>query len=213
MAEAKDLVRLGCRQYERVQSNISYLGCSMEVTTESPHDEYEFRMLAAMRGVALNSEQLPMLKFEAYAFKPGTIPDTPAFLKISEIHLKKAKAARSTLANFISDCKTLRDMQRVVGSKMKVLKPLDKSIVLEFTFLTKYAESRITDRVMQQVMDALPTLEVRKELTQAMMVNRSSHKLMEHIAYVAILETPMCWCRVVIQSTFVLASSPSFGFY
>lgn len=122
-----------------------------------PHDEWEFRLAAALKTVSANTGQLPMLEFESLAYNVGEIPSVPTTVKVNDAHLNVAKAAREIAAGFIDDPGvTLKDMQRILSSKFRNIRTLDRSFVLEQTFLEKHVESLIGNHIGADLLAFMP---------------------------------------------------------
>ena len=82
---------------------MEFLGQAVHVPLESANDEWEFRLSARAKTLALNSGSLESLAWEALLFSPGKLSDTPAFARVPDSLLSGAKAARSAAAQFIRE--------------------------------------------------------------------------------------------------------------
>ena len=72
-----------------------FMGVHVEVTTESPHDEWESRLEAAIKTAAVNSGLMPRLKFEQLAYPDGKVPNVPEFAQMSQELFVEMGAARA----------------------------------------------------------------------------------------------------------------------
>ena len=189
--EAASLVRLGCKQFERMKSTVLFLGQEVEVTCESPDDEWEVRLWAALKGAACNSGEVPFMNWEAMLHSAGSLKGLPQFVNLPADLLMKISGARETAAGFIENSYCFKDMYRILSGKVKVLKSLDRSFVLELAYLEKHAAVIGGQIISERVIESLPDSGRQVAITQARNGNAKGNNR-KLITSGSILAAPLC---------------------
>jgi hypothetical protein len=114
--ECRTLHELGHRKFERVFTEISYMGLDVGIWVETPEDEYEIRFACALNSCCLDSGHFAMSVWETLLWEKGCVQNMPAFATIPEILLVQIKAAREAAAGFFAfaDVTRLADMIKIL---------------------------------------------------------------------------------------------------
>ena len=141
----------------------------MKVTTGSCNDLWVYPFNAAIKGIGLNNGQLRRTTVEELIFGADEdIPGCPSHTKIPATHIDAIAAVRDQLIDALSGDDTLHGMIKSFTPKLlKSLTKMDKSIVLEHTFLVEHSERLLTARVRRDIMDAIPISPTTGKLNQA----------------------------------------------
>jgi hypothetical protein len=156
---ASQVVAVGGKCFERRHMIVEYISQKIDVEVESPNDEWEFSLLAAMKSIAINGGQLPMLPWEALLYSPGDLDAFPAFAKIPDSLLVEVVSAREAALSYLgTNNLTIRDMIKIMNGRSGALKQLERTFELDMVFLTERVEQLLIDRVHKEVLEALPPL-------------------------------------------------------
>jgi len=163
------LQAVGHKIYKTSVSTLDFLGQAVPVPTEAANDEWEFRLSARAKTLALNAGTLEALPWEALLFAPGELHDTPQFAKVPEAMLSDAKAARSAASQFLREkgASTFHQMMTVINAKGDALRALDRSFELEIAYLNRALEPIVKERVRAQLLKCLPDETNRVTVQQA----------------------------------------------
>ena len=156
--QCNSLVDTGHKRFERICTEVVFLGKPVNVYVETPEDEWEFRLACAVKGCCINSGQESMLPWESLLCKAGEVPNTPASAKVSEKLVDHYASARSAAKGFLgSECVQLSEMIKVILSKRSHLIKLDRSFQCDLVFLEKKSEELLRSQLNTAVLDCLPS--------------------------------------------------------
>lgn len=166
---AMELVKLGHSMFEKAISKMTFMGCEMQVAIHTPHDEFEYRLMAHIKSCIVNSGLVEMLPWESLLFERGSIAGVPQHANVPPALYAALATAREVARDFVGAAPMpLGDMIRVMTSKAKHLVNLDRSFALDLHFLTEHAEHMLNSNIRSSVMGALPSVDVRKTVQQAL---------------------------------------------
>lgn len=137
---------------------IDFLTAQMLVQLGSLHNDVDFRYMARLKGIALNTGAVQMLPWEASLWQEAQIPnirsscDLPAELLAGMINVRDA--ARRLIS---TEDVTFADMKRATSPFIKTLLSLDRTFLLEYTFLCDHASNIAGEQVRASTLDLLPT--------------------------------------------------------
>lgn len=152
------LMDIGHKRFQRIDTDISFLGECIRISAETPEDEHDMRFACAVKGCCINSGQLPMMPWEALLFKVGEVPDTPAFVQMPKVFAEQVSSAREAAVDLLGpDCVQLSEMIRIMLAKKPLLMKLDRSFQCELAFLETRGEELLRARLNREVLLALPS--------------------------------------------------------
>ena len=161
MAEAKELIKMGAKSFEKTSIKVEFMGQEMTVVIESVHDEWEYRLNAALKTTAVSSGALQMMPWESLCYIETDIPGARAHCKVPSECLDRFQASRAAALELLRNLGgeshlTLKEMQRSISTKFKHLKQLDRSFDLDLCFLESHVETILKKRLHTQMLDVLP---------------------------------------------------------
>lgn len=157
-----ELVGMGHKRFELVQTNVQFFGELIQVTLETPDDEVEYRIAAIIKSCAINSGQLAMLPWEEALFKTGEMSKVPMHLKVAEPLLFKYKMARQAMLDYLDQDDahgSIQDMIVSVVGKTMQLQKIDRTVVCDVAFLETRGLALLREQIQQAVLQALPSEE------------------------------------------------------
>lgn len=148
----------GHSSWDKRTGIVDFLGAQMKMPMNSLHDDVDLRFMARLKAVALNTGAVPMLPWEQALWSPGGIPNTRAVCDIPASLLAEVLNVRDAARRLIGpDDTTFADMRRAVSPYIKTLLALDRSFILEFTFLSDHAAAIASEQTRVATLELLPT--------------------------------------------------------
>ncbi len=158
--QCADLLQHGHKKLERIMTEIHYFGEKLSIVVESPEEEWDMRLSCSLRSWAINSGQIEMLPWEILLFEKDGLPDYPKFLKVPEQLLQQCLAPRLAAADFLTDeDDQLSKMINIMVGKRNMCLELDRSFMCDMTFLEKKAEGLLRNKLHNEVLACLPSME------------------------------------------------------
>ena len=158
---AEGLVKKGVSRFERVQSQVTMFDLDMDMELEDVDSDWVLRYGSALLMAGLNTGQLKFMPWEAPVCKAGNVPKAPQFLRVPEKALVPIITVRGAMSKMLNDkaALTLEDMRAVIltDKNKKVLKELDKNVVLDFEYLSRHAEKVMKRRVEEELVASVPS--------------------------------------------------------
>lgn len=147
----------GHSSWENRSTVVEVLGSQVKMMLNSLHDDVDFHYMARLEGVAINTRQVPMLPWEAALWEPGMVPKARGGLELPEELVSDILNVRDACRKLIGHGDTtFVDMKKAVSPVIKTLVSLDRTFLLEYTFLCECAAIAATDHVRAKVLDILP---------------------------------------------------------
>jgi hypothetical protein len=183
-----ELVKIGHKKYAKVLTKMQIYGQTIEVTIETPEDEFEWRMSCLLKTACVNSMQLKILPWEALLWEPGQVPEAPLHLQVDPSLLTSIANARDQARDFLddADCTTMADMVLTLQSKALHLRRTDKSFDCDLYVIKKHAESLLKSKVQNMVLQWLPSEDHTPGLKDAIL---ATLKLQRTEAFLATTQT------------------------
>jgi hypothetical protein len=165
--QAQLLNRNGAVDWDKGVGKISFFGSDTQVPLLSHNDQWELRLMADLKGNAVASKLLEPLPWETLildAVGPGKLRENcriPAELLTDFMNVRDAiyrVMGRQPL--------TIKEMKRILNPHKKAFCELDRSVVLELTFLDEEVETILTGKLHQKVLDAFPHALQQKTISE-----------------------------------------------
>ena len=96
----ESLRKIGHPIYKKTDSEIEFLNVKVSMVLESANDEWEFRLHARLRGLALNAKLLDLLPWEKWMLTPGEMPNMALFAHVPNELLANNKVCRQAAVDF-----------------------------------------------------------------------------------------------------------------
>ncbi len=169
IAQAASLHIMGHQTNRRNDIALELRTQKLVVVSESANDEWEFRLMARVKTVALNSGALQPLPWKSMLLKLGGIADTPRFTQVPDAMPAQCRAARKMAQLFLKEKKatTFHQMIATINSKADALRALDRSFECEIAFLNDFVESMAQVRIRKSALLCFPTKDKKCSLQQA----------------------------------------------
>ena len=127
-------------------------------------------MAALIKMIGINTGALKMLPWEAVLFTVRSIPQVPAWVDAEPDLFEKYAPAREEMATMIGeDVVTIAQMKAAVltRDKRKILKKMDKTIVLELEFLENHAEKCLKAKTRINILSLFPMTDEPRSAKEA----------------------------------------------
>jgi hypothetical protein len=166
--EVADLERAGIETFKRKDSVFGWFDREVKTTTTSATDDWQLRLAIRLKFAALNSGVLRLLPWESVLVTPGKVPNAPETIKVASELLEEHANVRDAVCQVIgSKPLTVKEMKKIVQSNLKAFVALERSFIVEATFLIEHVEDMLVAEVQKDALAALPDCSVRVTFTQA----------------------------------------------
>lgn len=156
-AGAENLIQLGAKRFEKRQSAVEFFGRAVVIDTESPNDEWDWRLAAFTKQIGFNTKKLQATAWEKLLFEPGELEGIPSACNMPVQNLKTSTACRAELVDLIgSEPRTLVQMLKDVRNKIKLLRKVDEFVDLEVEFLAQHAEELLKEKLRAEMLGYFP---------------------------------------------------------
>ena len=176
LAETNALIKQGHKPYAKKATSLEFLGREMEVSVSSIHDEWDLRFKARIKSIAVSTGDLPRLPWERISFgDSGHLAGLPTVVRIPPKLLESARNAREAAIKATDGSgASFSEMRQLINHKdtLDTLMSIDRSFILEFNFLVHSAEPLCVESIRHSISQALPTLEVGKEIDESIQTIR-----------------------------------------
>jgi hypothetical protein len=144
--------------FQKKKSKIFFLAAATYPVLSNANDEHVFRKAARMKSCAINAGDLVQLPWEAALFKPTELANVPQAVRVPCELLSEFANCRDAILKLCGPKPhNLFDLKKVIGSNLRNLQVLDRTVTLEYEYLTKEVEKLLVAKVHAAVLDALPT--------------------------------------------------------
>lgn len=170
MGEARNVVQ-GAPPFSKKLTKLSFLGRETVVSINAVHDEWNYRLEARMRTLAVSTGQLPRLPWEVVLLgEKGKVEGAPETIVLEQSYLESAKNVRKVAFKLLegyTETLTFSEMKKVMNSQRETLLSLDRMFSLELQWLNEVAEPAAEAMVRDVVLRTMPSNECFEGFTFA----------------------------------------------
>ena len=159
-AEAKLLLNKGHKSYEKKDCTLAFLTADIELCISSIHEDWDLRLQARLKTIAVSVNALPRLPWERICFgDDAPLPGVTETVKVPDGLLAAAINAREAANSVLHEWRlfaAMRDVLRQTDTTQALLE-VERAFVLEIHFLLVVAEPMCESHVRREVLAAFPT--------------------------------------------------------
>ena len=167
----------GHKSWDRKTSPVD-LGSQLRMSTSSLHDEVDFRYMAKLKAIGMNTGKVNMLPWEAALWNEGEIPNARTACPVPDELLGDITNVRDACRRLLNaDDVTFGDMKRTVAPYVKTLMALDRTFIVEYTFLCDHASSLAEEQVQTATLELLPSQSKQRPFNEALRREQEVYRL------------------------------------
>ena len=139
-AETKTLMESGHKSFDRKVAVVEFLGVQVHLPVTTLNDDWQLRLAARIKDIALNTGAVPFLPWESLFYSLRSIPNTREVCLMSPELLSDHSNVRKALLKLLGSVPlTFREMRRIATQHEKALQALERTLLPEQQFLFEHA--------------------------------------------------------------------------
>lgn len=156
--EARPLATIGFGPYTVVKQQVPFLNVDLPLEMKGALGIWAKHLAAKTKAIAMQAKQVRLLPWEELLFGGVEVPGARQSLLLDPEMIDNFGNVRDAAMAMLGDSpSSIVDMQRTMNSNRKELLECDEHFDLELAYLNTYAETKLSDKLRDDILAALPS--------------------------------------------------------